>query len=179
MSIYLIEINSYELLPQGGGEKKFSDRPLEGGDERALNFEHLFHCHFGVPYLFSLSVVGTNHFETCNDQTCVNLCISVFQYRQKWNYLSPLYKLWLWEQKNMLDNSGLKLPKEVWKIVTLFIAHNASNFCHSHNCKLWNLLLYKPKCIFLIKITHWRNFPLKNTIHFQVFLIFDKGKGCD
>jgi hypothetical protein len=28
--IYLIEIDSYELLPQGGGEKEFSDRPLEG-----------------------------------------------------------------------------------------------------------------------------------------------------
>ena len=40
----------------GKGENKFSDRPLEGGGDRALNFDtvhliskHLFHCHFGVP----------------------------------------------------------------------------------------------------------------------------------
>ena len=48
--IYLIEIDSYELLPQG--EKKFSDRTLEGGGNRSHNFflkKHLCHCQFGVP----------------------------------------------------------------------------------------------------------------------------------
>jgi len=49
----------------------------------------------------------------------------------------------------MLDNPGLPLPKEVCKIVTIVVAHNASNFCHSHNCKLWNLSLNKQKCIFI------------------------------
>ncbi len=34
LTIYLFEIDSYELLPQGGGEKKFSDRPLDGGGDR-------------------------------------------------------------------------------------------------------------------------------------------------
>ena len=61
--IYLIEIDSCELLPLGGGEKKFSDRPLDDvGDSPIehlillvvyiLHFilKHLFHCHFGVPY---------------------------------------------------------------------------------------------------------------------------------
>ena len=38
LAFFSIEIDSYELLPQGDGEKRFSDHPLDGGIDRALNF---------------------------------------------------------------------------------------------------------------------------------------------
>ena len=61
LAFFSIEIDSYKLLPQGDGEKRFSDHPLDGGIDRALNFlaiiftvhlifkKHSCHCYSCVP----------------------------------------------------------------------------------------------------------------------------------
>ena len=48
--IYLIWIDSYELYEQGGGEKKFSDRPLDGEAIEYLILSIILQCtSFFVP----------------------------------------------------------------------------------------------------------------------------------
>jgi hypothetical protein len=54
--IYLSETDSYELLPQGGGEKKFADRPLEGGVTQHLILSTYFYCALNFKALISLSL---------------------------------------------------------------------------------------------------------------------------